>query len=88
MNPSQKVQELLHNLRAAIDQALADSFSVLAAMGELEDAGFCPSFCVDIALPDERELPTVELVTYQEGLILTASDESFLQALGITAPML
>jgi hypothetical protein len=83
MNPSQKTQQLLHNLREAIDEALADSSSVLAAMGELEDAGFSPSFSVDITLPEKIEPPSVELVTLDEGLILTASDESFLRNLGI-----
>ena len=81
MNRNEKAERLLYNLREAIDEALADSSSVLAAMGELEDAGLCPSFSVDIALPSE------ELVTYDEGLILTGSDESFLRTLGITAPM-
>jgi len=87
MNRNQKTEELLHSLREAIDEALADPANVLAAMGELEDAGFCPSFSVDITLPEESELPTVELVTYDEGLILTASDESFLRILGIAAPV-
>ena len=87
MSPNRKVGEMLRNLREAIDEALADSLSVLAAMGELEDAGFCPSFSVDVALPDESAFPTIELVTYDEGIILTASDESFLRTLGITAPM-
>jgi len=87
MNRNQKTEELLHSLREAIDEALADSASVLAAMGELEDAGFCPSFCVHVELPKRIEQPSVELVTVDEGLILTASDESFLRILGIAAPM-
>jgi len=87
MNLNQKTKRLLHNLQEAIDEALADSSGVLAAMGELEDAGFSPSFSVNIALPEKIEPPSVELVTLDEGLILTGSDESFLQTLGIAAPM-
>jgi len=87
MSPNRKVEEMLRNLREAIDEALADSLSVLAAMGELEDAGFCPSFSVDVMLPEESELPSMELITYDEALILTVSDESFLRTLGIAAPM-
>jgi hypothetical protein len=56
-------------------------------MGELEDAGFSPSFSVDITLPEEIEPPSVELITLDEGLILTASDESFLRNLGIAKQM-
>jgi len=87
MNRNQSTEQLLHNLHEAIDEAMSESSGVLAAMGELEDAGFCPSFSVDIALPEESELPTVELVTYDEGIILTESDESFLRTLGVAAPM-
>ena len=87
MNLNQKAKQLLHNLRGAIDEALADSSGVLAAMGELEDAGFSPSFSVNIALSEKIDPPSVELVTLDEGLILTASDQSFLQTLGIAAPM-
>jgi hypothetical protein len=87
MNLNKKTKQLLCNLRQAIDEALADSSSILAAMSELEDAGFRPSFSVDIVLPERIEPPAVELVTLDEGLILTASDESFLQMLGIAAPM-
>jgi hypothetical protein len=78
MNRNQKAEQLLHNLREAIDEALTDSSSVLAAMCELEDAGLSPSFFVNIAPPEKIEPSSVELVTYDEGLILTASDESFL----------
>jgi len=83
MNRNQKAQELLNNLREAIDDAVAESPNVLAAMGELEDAGFCPSFSVSVALPEGKEPPSIELVTADQGLILTASDDSFLRALGI-----
>jgi hypothetical protein len=88
MNTNRKAKQLLHNLRDAIDEALADSSRVLAAMGELEDAGFCPSFSVDVTLPDETEWTSVELVSLDEGLILTASDESFLRTLGIAGPIM
>jgi hypothetical protein len=87
MNRNQEAEQLLHNLREAIDEALADSSSVLAAMCELEDAGFSPSFSVDVALAEENESPSVELVIWDEGLIITQSDESFLRTLGITAPI-
>ena len=86
MNRKQKAEQLLHNLREAIGEALADSSGVLAAMSELEDAGFSPSFAVDIALPQQTELPSIQPVTYDEGIILTESDESFLRSLGIAAP--
>ena len=88
MNRNQKARHLLRNLHQAIDEALADSSSVLEAMGELEDAGFRPAFSVDVAFPEEAELPSVEMVTLDEGLVLTAPDESFLRTLGIAAPML
>lgn len=82
-----RAKQLLHNLREAIDKALADSSSVLAAMCELEDVGFCPSFSVNVTLAEWSGSPSVELVTLDEGLILTRSDESFLQTLGIAAPI-
>ena len=87
MNRNQKAEQLLHNLREAIDEALTDSSSVLAVMCELEDAGFCPLFSVNVTLAEWRGSASVELVTLDEGLILTQSDESFLQTLGIAAPM-
>jgi hypothetical protein len=83
MKLNRKTEQLLHNLREAIDAALADSSNILAAMSELEDAGFSPSLSVNIALPEKVEPPSLELVTFDEGLVLTASDESFLRNLGI-----
>jgi len=83
----QKTEQFLRNLREAIDAALADSSGILAAMGELEDLGYNPTFSVDITLPEESELPSVALVTLDEGLVLTESDEWFLRTLGIAQPM-
>ncbi len=85
MNWNQKAEKLIHNLREAIEEALADSPGVLAALGQLEDAGYCPSFSVQVAIPPEEiGPPEVELVSFDEGLVLTGSDESFLRALGIS----
>ena len=86
MDVNENPRQLLDNLRHAIDEALADSFGVLAAMSELEDAGFDPSFSVVIVAPEKREPPSVELVTLDEGLILTDSDTSFLKRFGIAGP--
>lgn len=91
MNRNRRNQRLLENLREAIDQALADSSSVLAAMSELEDAGLNPSFCVNIAIPEqtddascEIERPSFDIVGVDEESILTESDEAFLRRLGIS----
>jgi len=86
MKKKQRAEELLRNLREAIDEALGESHAVAAAIGELEDAGFCPSLCVKVALPAGDEYATIEAVSLDEGLVLTASDESFLRMLGIVAP--
>lgn len=83
MSRNQRNKLLLQNLREAIDQALADSSSVLAAMTELEEAGFTPSFCVNIAVPEQIDC-TSEIVTVDQELVLTESDDSFLRRLGIT----
>lgn len=84
MNRNQRNKQLVENLREAIDQALAESSSVLAAMGELEDAGFNPSFCVNIAIPEKIDGPPLPVVTVDQEPILTESDDSFLRRLGIT----
>jgi hypothetical protein len=85
MDKKQKAEELLHNLREAIDEALADSPGVLAAMSELEDAGLCPSFSINVAIPPEKvEPPSTEMVTLDGGLVLTQPDESFLRTVGIS----
>ncbi len=86
MNLNQKARDLLLKLRAAIDEALGDSSNVLAAMVELEDAGFSPSFCVDVELQEETGPPLVESVSLDQGLILTVSDEWFLRTIGIATP--
>jgi hypothetical protein len=86
MNRNEKTEELLARLRESIEEALAESSSVFAAMSELEDAGLSPSFSVNIALPEQSALPSIEPVSFDEGLILSASDESFLRTLGIATP--
>ena len=80
---SQDVQRLLHNLREAIHETLAESLEIRAAMAELESAGQCPSFSVDISLPEEKELPSVEMVTRDGALLLTARDGQFLRNIGV-----
>lgn len=86
MNQNRRTEDLLHKLREAIHETLAESLAVLEAMSELEDAGLCPAFSVDITLPEEGA-PSEESVTHAERFVLTASDESFLRTLGITTPL-
>jgi len=88
MNRNKEVERLLHQLREAIDEAIAESLGVLAAMSELEDAGFGATYSVEISLPEKVEPVSVEAVIVAEKLLLTGSDEHFLQSLGITTPML
>jgi len=84
VNMNRKIEQLLHSLREAIHDAIGESFGVAAAMAELEREGHCPSLMVDVALPqEEKEPPSLELVTPDGPLFLTASDEDFLRNLGI-----
>jgi len=80
---NQDVQRLLHKLREAIHETLAKSSDIRAMMTELESAGHCPLFSVDITLPEEKELPSVEMVTCDGTLVLTALDGQFLRNMGI-----
>ncbi len=80
---NQDVQRLLHQLREAIDEALTESPDIRAAMAELESAGHAPSFSIDITLPEQKELPSGEVVTRDGALLLTACDGQFLRNIGI-----
>jgi hypothetical protein len=52
------------------------------------NSGFgCHIQAVDVTFPEEIEQPSVELVNFDEGLMLTGSDEAFPRTLGIAAPM-
>jgi len=85
-----KIEQLLQSLREAIHDAIGDSCEVAAAMSQLEREGHSPSLLIDVALPrdngtsQQKELPSVELVTPDGPLFLTASDGDFLRELGIT----
>ena len=87
MNLNKRAERLLHQLQEAIDEAIADSLNVLAAMSELEDAGVSPSLSVQVSLPEDVEPISIESVSFHDGLILTGSDEYFLRSVGITTPM-
>ncbi len=78
-----RIDELMHALREAIDDALAESPAIAAAMAELEHVGICPSFSVDVALPEDREPATLEIVTFDGPLVLTDGDSLFLKDIGI-----
>lgn len=74
------IQKLLHTLREAIHDALADSTEVIEAMAALDRAGQSPTFSVDVKLEEE-------IVPRHEGeLSLTAEDEEFLRSLRIVKP--
>ena len=76
---NKKIEELLHNLRHAIDEALVDSSHIAAIMAELEQEGLSPSLVVDVELPQAPEAPSLEI----GPLSLTARDEQFLKNVGI-----
>jgi hypothetical protein len=80
---NRKIEEMLHTLREAIDEAIADSPDVGAIMADLEHAGICPSFSVDVALPAARASASLEVVRTDGPLILNAEDDEFLKDLGI-----
>lgn len=75
--------EMLQRLQEAIQDAIAQSYAVGAAMDELERAGICPSLTIDVALPEQQELPA--FVGRKGRLRLSAGDELFLRSVGITA---
>ena len=74
-----KIEELLHTLRHAIDEALADSSQIAAIMAELDQAGLVPSIDVNVELPDAPEAASLEI----GPLSLTERDEQFLRNVGI-----
>jgi len=78
-----EIEQLLNEIREAIDGALAESLPLEKAMQELERRGVSPSLSVDVMLGEARPSPSMEFVTFDEGLILTTSDEVFLRSLGI-----
>ena len=80
---TRKLERLLHSLRDAIHGAIGESPEVAEVMAELERAGHCPSFRIDVAVPEEKEPPTFEPVTPDGPLFLTAADGDFLRNLGI-----
>ncbi|HTS50925.1 MAG TPA: hypothetical protein VMH05_23425 [Bryobacteraceae bacterium] len=87
---NQKIEHLLQSLREAIHDAIGDSCEVAAAMSQLEREGQCPSLLIDVTLPQDSdtkrqaESPSLELVTPDGPLYLTAYDGDFLRNLGIT----
>jgi len=98
---TRRIERLLSSLREAIHEALGESVGVAQAMAELERAGHSPSVMVDVGLPEgvlteteiadleesrDRELPSLELVTQDGPLFLTAEDEAFLRDLGVATP--
>ena len=86
---NQKIEHLLQSLREAIHDAIGDSCEVAAAMSQLEREGQCPSLLIDVTLPQDNETkrqaepPSLELVTPDGPLYLTAYDGDFLRNLGI-----
>ena len=81
---NKKTDELLHKLREAIHEAIAESWDVAQAMAELEEEGCCPTFSVDVALADGTPTPQEE--TFDEALVLTADDEHFLRSIKVAIP--
>ena len=84
---NRKLEQLLQSLRDAIHEAIGESLGVAAAMAELEREGQSPSLLIDVNLPQkETEMASLELVTPDGPLFLTASDGDFLRNMGITTP--
>jgi len=84
---NRKIEQLVEQLRDAIHEALCESVAVVSAMQELDRAGRCPALTVDVTLAGEKESPSIELVTRDQGLILTSSDEQFLRNIGIATSL-
>jgi hypothetical protein len=98
---TRRIERLLSSLREAIHEAIGESHSVATVLAELEREGHSPSFMVDVGLPEgaltdkeianlerscDKELPSLELVTRDGPLFLTAADEEFLRNLGVATP--
>lgn len=87
---NQKIEQMLQSLREAIHDAIGDSCEVAAAMSQLEREGQCPSLLIDVALPQDngtnqqKQSHSLELVTPDGPLYLTAYDGDFLRNIGIT----
>lgn len=79
------VQDMLQFLREAIHEAIAESPHVAAAMAELERAGHVPTFSVEVALPEEG-FASADFELPAGHLLLTESDEQFLNEVGIDVP--
>ena len=95
---TRRIERLLSSLREAIHGAIGESHSVASVLAELEREGHSPTFMIDVGLPQgvltdqeishlenscEKELPSLELVTQDGPLYLTAADEDFLRNLGV-----
>lgn len=72
---NEKVEGLLEQLRDAIHEAIADSWSVAQVMAELEKECCSPTFWVDVALAEP---------TPSEAFVFTDFDRQFLQAIRVT----
>ena len=83
MNMNPDIEKRLNFLRDVINDVIALSPDVAAAMADLEKAGLCPSLMIDVAVPEPEDLPILELVTRDGPLVLTDSDSDFLRNLGI-----
>lgn len=98
---TRKIGRLLNSLREAIHEAIGESHSVASVLAELEREGHSPTFMIDVGLPQgaltdkeisdiesscDKELPSLELVTRDGPLYLTAADEDFLRNLGVATP--
>jgi hypothetical protein len=83
---NKNTDELLHILREAIHEAVAESLDVAQAMAELEQAGRCPAFSVDVMLVDEPRSPQNEEGAFGETLVFTADDQQFLRSINIASP--
>lgn len=79
---NENIHDLLHRLREAIHEALADSTQVVEAMAALDRAGQSPSFYVDVKLEEEPPCP----IPTNGELDLTPEDEEFLRSLRIVNP--
>jgi len=84
---NRQIQQMLQSLREAIHEALADSPGIAAAMAELEREGRSPTFRVDVALPEETDVSSPDLVYCDGQLALTSFDEDFLRNMGIATTL-
>jgi len=84
------VKGLLSALRQAVNEAILGSHDVNAALAAISRTGRCPSLSVDVALENpsrdewEDESPANTKSMRAGELVLTESDDEFLQSLGIS----